>query len=187
VNYLFLAPWIIFSLSPAVLFQQSILVAGLIVTVGEVGMLTNNRRASMIASSSLLFVILWSKVASDLYSLPSPDTAVLLLQFLVTIFLMEASASAIVFRITSSQISKVGEVSQTSRTSLNRWAVGQLTGLAKLFVGGFLLSLALLVVGSIISVSFSQLALTGALALGAVVAILFLLTYRREPQTMRTR
>ena len=149
-------------------------------------MMTRNRRASSIASSILLFVIIWGKVGSDLYGLTAPDTAVLLLQFLATIFLMEASTSAIVYRSTSDQISKTGEVSETSRTSLNRWAVDHFSGLAKLFIAGFLLSLGLVVVGSIISISVSQLALSAALALGAVVAILFLLTYRREPQTIRT-
>lgn len=69
---------------------------------------------------------------------------------------------------------------------MDRWALGQLTGLAKLFLGAFLLSLALVVVGSIISVSVSQLFLTGALALAAVIAILFLLTFQREPETKKS-
>jgi hypothetical protein len=149
-------------------------------------MLTRNRTATTIASSILLFLILWSKVASDLQGLSSPDTAVLLLQFLATIFLMEASTTVILYRSTSSQILKSNDVSETTRARLNRWVLGQLTGLAKLFLGAFLLSLALLVIGSTISVAVNQLFLSGALALGAVVATLFLLTYRREPETRRS-
>lgn len=166
------------------LFEQSILVAGVIIALGEFGMLAGNRTAILVASYALLFMIIGSKIIIDLDNLPAPDTAFLLLQFMATIFLMEASACTITFRNTSSQILGADEVSQSFRTSLNRWAFGQLRGLAKLFVSGFLISLALLIIGSVISVSVNQLALTGALALGAVVTILFLLTFRREPQTV---
>jgi len=148
-------------------------------------MLKKNRTTVIIASSSLLFLILWAKVVSDLEGLPSPDTAVLLLQCLATVFLLEDSATVIQYRIVSGQIVIAKDVSDTTRARLDRWALGQLTGLAKLFLGSFLLSLALLVIGSVISVSVNQLYLTGALALGAVVAIFFLLTYRREPETVR--
>jgi len=47
------------------------------------------------------------------------------------------------------------------------------------------LSLGLLILGSLVSISFNQIAFSGVLVLAAVVAIFILLTYRREPELRR--
>ena len=52
-------------------------------------------------------------------------------------------------------------------------------------LGAFMLSIGLLVFGSLVNVSVDQLAFAGILVLASVIAILFLLTHRREPETDR--
>lgn len=184
INYVLLAPWIILSLPPIALSQQSVLVVVIVTIVGLLGMVLGNKTAILLASVSLLLLIVWGKIASDINKLPQPDSALLLLQFMLVIFLMEASATALTFSSTMKKLEgKKDDISAESRMRAIEWGRVQLFSLGKLTVAAFGLSLGLLIMGSIVSVSFNQLAFRGILVLAAVIAIFILLTYRREPES----
>ena len=186
VNHPFITAWIVSSVPPTAILHQSLPLAVAIALIGFGGMATGNRRATTLASACLLFLLIWSKAASDLYGLPSPDTALLLSQFMSALFLMEASNATLNLRkITRGLADKNDETSNAARTRIHEWFRAQLVGLGKMTLGGFALSLGLLVLGSAISVSINQIAFTGALVLVVVVSLLFLLTHRREPDTAR--
>jgi hypothetical protein len=186
INYLLLAPWIILGLPPLVLGQQSILIMAGVISVGMAGTLVGNRTAIFAASGALLLVIIWSKIAGDIYRLPGPDSAILLLQFMLVIFLMEASTTVLTFDSTIKQLEgKRDDLSSLARTRVMKWERVQLLSLGKLTLASFGLSLGLLVLGSLVSVSVNQIALSGILVLAAVVAIFILLTFHREPEERR--
>jgi len=133
-----------------------------------------------------MLLIVWGKVAADIYSLPGPDSALFLFQFMVAIFLMEASTVVLTFDSTSKQLNgKNDELSSIARTRAMDWRRTQLLSLGKLTVASFGLSLGLLILGSLVSISVNQIAFSGVLALAAIVAIFVLLTYGREPQERR--
>ena len=149
-------------------------------------MLLTNRTAILAASGSLLLLIVWGKIAGDIYGLPGPDSALLLLQFMLVIFLMEASATALIFDSTIKQLEgKNDDLSALARMRVMKWEQAQLLSLGKLALGAFGLSLGLLILGSLVSVSVNQIAFSGVLVLAAIIAIFILLTYRREPQERR--
>jgi len=149
-------------------------------------MLLRNKTAVLAASGSLLVLIVWGKVTADLYGLPGPDSAVLLLQFMLVIFLMEASTTALtVDSAIKPLVGKNDALSESARMRAMRWERVQLFNLGKLTVASFVLSLGLLILGSLVSISFNQIAFSGVLVLAAVVAIFGLLTYRREPEERR--
>jgi hypothetical protein len=154
--------------------------------LGLAGMLLGNRTAIFAASGSLLLVIIWSKIADDIYRLPGPDSAVLLLQFMLVIFLMEASTTVLTFDSSIRQLSgKTDDLSSVVRMRVTKWERVQLLSLGKLTLASFGLSLGLLILGSLVSVSVNQIAFSGILVLAAVVAIFILLTFRREPEEPR--
>ena len=145
-----------------------------------------NRNAVWLASVSLLLLTVWGKVASDLYGLPGPDSALLLLQFMLVIFFMEASTTAVTFDSTIKQLEgKDDDLSALARMRVVNWERVQLLNLGKLTIASFGLTLGLLIIGSLVSVSVNQIAFSGILVLGAIVAIFILLTYRREPEERR--
>ncbi len=186
INYVFLAPWIVLSLPPSALGQQSILVTAPVAIVGFAGMSLGNRATIYAASGSLLLLIVWGKVAGDLYGLPGPDSAVLLLQFMLVIFLMEASITVLTLDSAIKPLEgKNDDLSESARMRAMRWERVQLFNLGKLSAASFVLSLGLLILGSLASISFDEIAFSGVLVLAAVVAIFVLLTYRREPEEQR--
>jgi hypothetical protein len=186
LNYLFLAPWIILSLPSPALGQQSILVAAIVALVGFAGMLLGNRTAIFSASGSLMLLIVWGKVAGDIYGLPGPDSALLLLQFMLVIFLMEASTAVLTSDSAIKQLEgRKDDLSSLARMQVMSWERVQLLSLGKLVLASFGLSLGLLILGGFVSVSINQTAFSGVLVLAAVVAIFILLTYRREPEKPR--
>ena len=149
-------------------------------------MLFTNRTAILAASGSLLLLIVWGKIAGDIYGLPGPDSALLLFQFMLVIFLMEASTTALIFDSAVKQLDgKTDDLSALARMRVMKWERLQLLSLGKLTLGAFGLSLGLLILGSLVSVSINQIAFSGVLVLAAVIAIFILLTYRREPQEQR--
>lgn len=155
----------------------------MVVVVGLAGTLLRNRTAVWLASVSLLLLIVWGKIADDLYGLPEPDSALLLFQFLLVIFLMEASTVALTFDSTIKQLEgKKDDLSALARMRVVKWERVQLFSLGKLTAAAFGLSLGLLVLGSLVSVSVNQVAFSGVLVLAAVVAIFVLLIYKREPE-----
>jgi hypothetical protein len=177
---------VVLSIAPAAVFQQQVLIVLIVTVVGLAGMLLPNPRAASGASASLLFLIVWGKIASDIYGLPPPDTALLLLQFMLVILLMEASTAALTFDSAYVQLrGKTDNISAADLTQITEWARAQLLNLVKFTVAAFGLSLSLLVIGSLVSVSVNQLAFSGILAMVAVVAIFILLTYKREPEGQR--
>ena len=186
INYVFLAPWIVLSLPPSALGPQSILVTAAVAIVGFAGMRLGNRATIYAASGSLLLLIVWGKVAGDLYGLPGPDSAVLLLQFMLVIFLMEASITVLTLDSAIKPLEgKNDDLSESARMRAVGWERVQLFNLGKLTAASFVLSLGLLILGSLVSISFNEIAFSGVLVLAAVVAIFVLLTYRREPEERR--
>jgi len=154
--------------------------------MGLVGMLLGNRTAIFVASGSLLLLIVWGKVVGDIYRLPGPDSALLLFQFMLVIFLMEASTTVLTFDSTIRQLEgKNDDLSSLARMRVMNWERVQLFSLGRLTLASFGLSLGLLILGSLVSVSVNQIAFSGILVLAAVVAIFVLLTYRREPEQRR--
>jgi hypothetical protein len=183
INHAFLVPLIVFSIPSAVLFQQQFLLVAIITVVGLGGMLTTTPRAATAASASLLGLIVWGKVASDLYGIPGPDSALLLLQFMSVILLMEASNAELVMDSNFKRVKgKHDALSERARMQAVEWTKSQLLNLGKLTTAAFFLSLVLLVFGSLASVSINQIAFTGGLVIAAVIALLILLVYRREPE-----
>jgi hypothetical protein len=165
------------------LFEQQLLVLASLIIVGLAGMLLRIQTAASLTSAGLMALIIWGKVASDIFGLPAEDSAVLLLQFVLVIFLMEASNTALRFEATWMRLKgKDDDLSIVARSRLLSWASTQLMSLARLTAGVFALSLGLLLVGGLFNVSFNQLAISGFLVLVAVVSILILLTYKREPE-----
>ena len=145
-----------------------------------------NRATIYAASGSLLLLIVWGKVAGDLYGLPGPDSAVLLLQFMLVIFLMEASITVLTLDSAIKPVEgKNDDLSESARMRAVGWERVQLFNLGKLSAASFVLSLGLLILGSLASISFDEIAFSGVLVLAAVVAIFVLLTYRREPEEQR--
>lgn len=185
INHVFLVPWILFSIPSAALFQQQVFLIAILAVVGLAGMLTGNPAAATSVSVSLLGLLVWGKVASDLYGIPGPDSAFFLLQFMVVVLLMEASNTKLTLDAAYKQLQgRNDEISAEARKRMIEWAKAQLLSLGKLTTAAFLLSLGLLVLGGFLSVSINQLAFSGALVLVAVVALLILLTYRREPEEL---
>jgi hypothetical protein len=151
--------------------------------VGLGGMLLRSRAAVSLASAGLLLLIVWGKVARDLYGLPGPDSALLLLQFMLVIFLMEASTTTLTFDYTIRQLEGGNDdLSTMARMRVTKWKRVQLLNLGKLTIASFGLTLGLLILGSLVSVSVNQIAFSAILVLAAFVAIFILLTYRREPE-----
>ena len=164
-------------------FQQQLYILLILVIVGLAGMLLRLPRAAHAASATLLILIIWGKVATDLFALPAMDSALLLLQFLAVIFLMEASSTTLTMEGVRLKLQgKDDDVSRAARVRLLKWTSAQLGSLAKLAVGGFGLALALLLIGGFVNLAINQLAFSGILVIASVVAILVLLTYRREPE-----
>jgi hypothetical protein len=150
-------------------------------------MLLGNRTAIQVASGSLLLAIVWGKIAGDLYGLPAPDSALLLFQFMLVIFLMEASTTAMISNSTIKQLEGMNDdLSSVARMRVMKWERVQLLNLGKLTIAASGLSLGLLILGSLLSVPVNQIGFSGILVLAAVVAIFILLTYRREPEQRRT-
>ena len=188
VNHVFLVSWIVLSIPPAALFQEQLLLLSALIIVGLAGMLLRIPTAASAVSAGLIVLIVWGKVASDLYGFPPQDSAVLLLQFIMVIFLMEASSTALRFDLTWSRLEgKADDLSAAARTQLVRWVSAQLMSLGRLTAATFVLSIGLLLVGGIVNVSFNQLAFSGVFVLAAVIAILVLLTYKREPEEKRSK
>lgn len=152
--------------------------------IGFSGMLLKRGALAKAASLSLLALVIGGKVGEDLLGAAAPDTAVLLIQFVVVIFLMEASRVVLVFDLENGQLAgKDDDLSMDIFRRLVNWAKGQLVSQARIMLSVLGLSLVLLVVGGLTSVSINQLGFSAGLVLVAVGVLLFLITQRREPET----
>jgi hypothetical protein len=128
-------------------------------------------------------LLIWGKVATDLLKSSQPDSAVLLAEFIAIIFLMEASTVILTFESARERLNvKNDEISKAQQGHLAKWASSQVFLQGKLALATILLSLTLLLLAGVTGVSSNQLAVSGSLVLVAVVLLLFLATYRREPE-----
>jgi hypothetical protein len=151
-------------------------------------MVLGKRRLVLLASISLLTLLILGKVTIDLQDLETPDTGMLVLQFVAILFLMEASLPVVQYEKDLAVLGKRNdELSKHVATRLAVWLRSQLYADARLGIVSFLTSLGLLVVGSLAGVGIGHLAVLAVFVLAAVVALLFLLTYRREPETTGPR
>jgi hypothetical protein len=151
---------------------------------GSLGMLFKRRDVVSATSLSLLVLLVYGKTIVDVLKLGQPDTAVLLLQFSGIIFLMEAGRTVLAFDEENSILNvKDDEVSRSISGCLAGWTQGQLLEQGKIAILSIVLSLALLVVGSIASVAFNQLFFSAVLVILSIGVLLFVLTHRREPES----
>jgi protein-S-isoprenylcysteine O-methyltransferase Ste14 len=147
-------------------------------------MFAKKQSLATLASVMLLVFVVAGKVGTDLTKASSPDTAVLLLQFVAVIFFLEASRVVLSFDQETSELEgRTDQMSQAIRERLDAWVRAQLGRQARLIVGVLGLSLVLLVIGGFTSVSINQIAFSAILVLLVVGALLFLITQRREPDT----
>ena len=151
-------------------------------------MLAKQQVPTTLASVGLLVLLVTGKVGTDLARAQSPDTAVLLLEFVTVIFFMEASRVVISYDKEAGELAgRTDELSQAAKGRLVIWVRGQLSRQARLIAGALGLSLVLLVLGGLTSVSINQLSFSAVLVLLVVGALLFLITQRREPETRSVR
>lgn len=182
LQYLFLSPLILLAVPSDVLFGLQVPAVVIVFCVGSLGMLRRNELLARGASLGLLVAMIAGKVGLDIFGGAAPDTAVLLLEFVVVIFFMEAGKVVISFEQANRELAgKHDELSLSLAGRLALWAQGQFASQARIVIGASALSLALLVLGGFSSISINQLAFSAALVLVAVGVLLFLLTNRREP------
>jgi len=187
-HHLGLAPWILFSIPSAAVVGLQVPFAAATAVLGVVGMILRKRWLVLGSSLSLLGFLILGKVTSDLTGLEPVDTAVLLLQFVAILFLMEASMPVVQYEDDFALLGeRHDELSRRVATRLAEWLRSQLYADARLGIVSFLTSLGLLIVGSFAGVGIGHLAVLAVFVLAAVVALLFLLTYRREPETTSRR
>jgi len=183
-----LAPWVVFSVPTKIGLGQPLIITLVIVAVGIAGMFTRTKRLVLAASLSILLIIVGGRVVGDLYGFQPSDTSLLLSQFVATIFLMEATFPVLAYENDALALEgRDDALSKRALTNVHRWLVSQLTSDAKLGLSTFVMSLGLLVIGGIASIQVSHLALLAVFVLAAVVSLLFLLTYEREPEATRQR
>jgi hypothetical protein len=183
LHYLVLAPWVIFTIPPSVLFGFQIPAAVIVSGFGLLGMLAKKEILARGGSLSLIGLIIGGKIGEDVLGAAAPDTAVMLVQFVAVIFLMEASQTVLSYDGGNRELEgKHDEFSVGIMRRLVEWAQGQLLGQARIMLVTLGLSLVLLIVGGFTSVSINQLGFSAALALGIVVVLLYLVTNRREPE-----
>ncbi len=182
LNYLFTAPWITFSNPLEILPGQNLALTITVALIGTLGVTLGRKSLVTLASSILLTLLILGKIASDILKTPAPDTAVLLVQFIAIIFLMEASKVIITFDRTYRGLSaRQDEVSRLIRERIISWTRGQLLRQTRLALATLGLSLGLIVVGGFTSISVNQLYFSATLIIVSVAVLLFLLTHRREP------
>jgi len=182
-HFLFLAPLILLSIPPQGLLGLNIPVLILMMVSGMAGNLLARKRFSSLTSIALLCLLVWGRVADDLFNIKPPDTAIFLVEFGMVLFLMEANLVLQTFETAHrAHRGKSDELSNALEARLWIWLRNQFSRQGKIAVGSLGISLGLLPLAGFTSISTEQLPLTGALLLIAVIALLFLVTYRREPE-----
>jgi len=183
LHYLFLVPLILLITPSRAILGMNLPIIGVLTISGLAGNLAGKRSISLLTSISLLFILVWGKVAQDLLRTGAPDTAALLIEFGMTIFLMEANLVVLTFYKTNDDLKREDdELSLVLHEGLINWLRNQLSLQGLIAVGSLGLSLVLLPIAGFTSISTAELPLTGGLLLAAVIALLFLVTYRREPE-----
>ena len=145
-------------------------------------MILEKQALATAASLSLLGLLIFGKAAGGVLKASPPDTAVLVVEFALVVFLLEASLVVSTFNREYSRLkAKQDELSSTLRMHLREWLGGQLSGQAKLSIVTLALSIGLLPVAGFTSIPSNQIIVSSTLALLAVLVLLFLVTHRREP------
>lgn len=183
LNPLFIAPWIFFSVPPQLVLFQPLVFAVLTVVMGIVGILSKKRAVVSLTFAILLVLMISGEVYTHIFGRPGPDTAVFIIQFVMILFLYEASSTVLKFdKVNSRTKAKEDNFSRNVEAQVAEWIWRQFLSLSELTLGAVGLSLALVVIGGFANVSVDQIGFTAVLVLAAVIAMLFLLTYRREPE-----
>jgi len=183
LHYLFLVPLILLITPSRAILGMNLPVIGVLTISGLAGNFAGKRPISLLTSISLLFILVWGKVAQDLLRTGPPDTAAFLIEFGMTIFLMEANLVVLTFYKTNDDLKrKDDELSMILHQGLINWVRNQLSLQGMIAIGSLGLSLVLLPIAGLTSISTTELPLTGGLLLVAIIALLFLVTYRREPE-----
>ena len=182
-HFLFLAPLILFSIPPQGLLAFNIPALIIITIAGTTGNLLVRKQISTLASIVLLSLLVWGRVADDLFNVKPPDTSVFLVEFGMVVFMMEANQVLLTFETAlRAHREKNDELSNALEARLWIWLRNQFSRQGKIAVGSLGISLALLPLAGFTSISTEQLPFTAALLLIAIIALLFLVTYRREPE-----
>ncbi len=188
VHYLFLAPLIVLGLVSLPVLGETVLGAAVVVAAGLSGTILGRKGLVLIASAGLLLLLVSGKVALDLFRVGSQDTAVLLVEFGMVLFFMEAALVVADYDKTKRDFEGKGdEMSQVLVVHLGDWLRNLLSRQGKIALGSIGLSILLVPLAGFTSISSGQLPLTGALVLIAIVALLFLVTHRREPERKNDR
>ena len=127
-------------------------------------------------------LLVWGKASESILKTGAEDTAVLLVEFTMILFLMEASSTVLTFnRAFESLRDKDDEISRRQKGWLVSWLKSLLSRQGKVSLVATVLSIALLPLAGFTSISNTQLVVTATILFLAVVVLLFLLIYRREP------
>src|SRR5207249_3490495 len=97
LHHLFLAPLIIIGIPSEALLNQNPSLLGLVLLAGLAGTILRRRQLSILASASLLILLVWGKAATDLLHEAAPDTALFLIEFGLVVFLLEANIVVFTF------------------------------------------------------------------------------------------
>ena len=180
---MFLVPLILVITPSRAILGMNLPIMGVLTISGLAGNLAGKRPISLLTSISLLFILIWGKVAQDLTRTAPPDTAAFLIEFGMAIFFMEANLVVLTFYKTNDDLKREDdELSLVLHEGLINWLRNQLSLQGMIAVGSLGLSLVLLPIAGFTSISTAELPLTGGLLLVAIIALLFLVTYRREPE-----
>jgi hypothetical protein len=183
LHLLLLTPWIMLGIPSQAILGLEVPVGIVVALAGVLGMLLRLLRLALSASLSLISLLVWGKVTMSILRIPPPDTALLLVQFVAIVFLMEASRVILSYDEECRELKgKEDNFSNRASLELVGWLRGQLRGQAKLGVSTLALSVVLLVIGGFSGVSISRVYFSATLVLLFVGALLFLLIHRREPE-----
>ena len=182
LHYLFVPPLVILGVPTAALLGQNLPAMALVVVTGLTGTLLRRRKLVVLASASLLTLLVWGKIGVDLLKVSPPDTAVFLVEFGSVVFFLEASLAVLAFNRSLRNLErKEDELSKALEQRLGQWLRSQVSRQSVIGIGSIGLSVLLLPLAGLTSISSPDLPLTAVLLLLAVVALLFLVTHRREP------
>ena len=182
LQHAFLAPLVLLVIPPAALFQQPLFFVLAVALVGLAGNVSGRSYLATTSSLSLLMLLVWGKASESILKTGALDTAVLLIEFSMVLFFMEASSTVLTFnRAFESLRKKDDEISQKQKGWLVNWLRGLLSRQGKVSLATTALSIALLPLAGFTSISNSQLVVTATILFLAVVVLFFLLVFRREP------
>ncbi len=186
VNPLLVVPWIVFSIPAITVAQQQLPLIIVFAGIGVTGTLFRQRTIISLGYALLVLLLVWGKAVGDVLSIPGPDTALFLFQFVAVLFFYEVSDVMLVFeshyRIVKD---RNDEFSDSTRQHILAWCRNQFLALGRMTLAALGLSLGLLVLGAFASVAVNQLAFAAILVVGSVIVLLFLLTNRREPRAAK--